>query len=260
MRCKWGRRVEFIKNNFIPVLQFGINFGKFSLFFIFGFFPFLFLLFFYSFFFALSSFHSFHSWSAGAFSPSDPAPWKGRVTHLRRAHQIYFWYSSAVESSVLGTVGPSRKCCPRKSGTPQSGLLEIHARVQQVVLFQVDRKHRQEFRQSSFPFLERTFTGSPSEYERFPPLPETNPKTHGVLAGQDSVPQGRSQGRAWSIDKIRDRTGRYSFTHHNSSGTRIIKWWRHYRQVRMLRLRTAHARSKKKDQNGDSNHGHSRCV
>ena len=118
IRCKWGRRVEFIINNFIPVLQFGINYCKFSPFFGF-FFPFLFLLFFCSFFFALSSFHSFHSWSAGAFSPSDPAPWKGRVTHLRRAHQIYFWYSSAVESSVLGTVGPSRKCCPRKSGTPQ---------------------------------------------------------------------------------------------------------------------------------------------
>ena len=51
------------------------------------------------------------------------------------------------------------------------------------------------------------------------PLPEKNPKTHGDLAGQDSVPQRGSQGRAWSIEKLRDRTGGYRFRHHYSCGT-----------------------------------------
>ena len=82
------------------------------------------------------------------------------------------WCPSAEQSPVLGTVGPRDKFCPRKNGTPQSGSLEIHARVEQVVLFQDDRKHRQEFRQSSFPFSGRTYTSSPSEYKRFPPTGE----------------------------------------------------------------------------------------
>ena len=69
-------------------------------------------------------------------------------------------------------VCPRGKFCPRKNATSQSGLLEIHARVEQVVLFRDDRKHRQEFRQSSFPFSGRTYTSSPSEYKRFPPTGE----------------------------------------------------------------------------------------
>ena len=106
--------------------------------------------------------------------------------------KVPVWCPSAEQSPVLGTVGPRDKFWPRKNGTPQSGSLEIHARVEQVVLFQDDRKHHQEFRQSSFPFSGRTFTSSPSECKRFPP--EKNPKTHGVLASQDSVPQGMSHG------------------------------------------------------------------
>ena len=53
------------------------------------------------------------------------------------------------------------------------------------------------------------------------PLPEKNPKTHGVLASQDSVPQGGSQGRA--TNKVRDQTGGYRFKHHNSCGTREMR-------------------------------------
>ena len=87
------------------------------------------------------------------------------------------------------------------------------------------------------------------------PLPEKNPKTHGVLAGQDSVPQGMSQGRAWSIDKLRDRTGGYRFRHHYSCGTRKIIW-RHITKcgcsVHALRMREV----KKRAQKEDSNHGH----
>ena len=89
---------------------------------------------------------------SGAFSTSDPAPWKGRVTLLRRAHQtcvLVLLHSGVFRS---GDRWPSRKFCTRKSGPPQSGLLEIHARVQQVVLFQDDRMHRQEFRAVLFPF------------------------------------------------------------------------------------------------------------
>ena len=54
-----------------------------------------------------------------------------------------------------------------------------------------------------FPFFREDVTSSPSEYKRLPPSGE-NPKTHGAPAGQDSVPQGGSQGRARSaVEKSR---------------------------------------------------------
>ena len=127
-------------------------------------------------------------------------------------------------------------------GPPQNGLLEIHARVEQVVLFQDDRKHRQEFRQSSFLFLERTCTGSPLVYKRFPPTGE-NPKTHGVLASQDSVPQGGSQGRAWKMKNsgIELEVIDLGIMTHVVPGKLIQE-----KEVRMLRSRNAHAQKKKK--------------
>ena len=135
-------------------------------------------------------------WNAPDFFSGPPPQWS-----------LPFWGALALAQTL-----------PEENRPPQSGLLEIHARVEQVVVFQDDRMHRQEFRQSSFPFSGRTYTSSPSEYNGFP-LPEKNLKTHGVLAGQDSVPQGGSQGRAWSIEKHRDRTGGYRFRHHYSCGT-----------------------------------------
>ena len=54
-----------------------------------------------------------------------------------------------------------------------------------------------------FPFFREDITSSPSENKRLPPSGE-NPKTHGAPAGQDSVPQGGSQGRARSaVEKSR---------------------------------------------------------
>ena len=105
----------------------------------------------------------------------------------------------------------------------------------------------QEFRQSSFPFLERTYTGSPSEYKRFPPTGEKPQDPWGSLAGQDSFPQGMSQGRAWSMNKPRNRTGAYRFRNRNSCGTR--KKWRHGKEVLMLRpprMREVKRKSKSK--------------
>ena len=56
-----------------------------------------------------------------------------------------------------------------------------------------------------------------------------------------------SQGRAWSIEKLLNRTGGYRFRYHNSCGTGIPGKWRQNREVRMLRSCTAHALSKKKN-------------
>ena len=129
----------------------------------------------------------FHSWSSGALSPSDLSPWKGRLTLLRRAHQT-FWCSRAVESPVLGTVDPRANFAQGKTA-PQSGLLESHARVQQVVLFQDDPQAPSGVAAVLFLFSERTLPLLPQSTSGFP-LPEKNPKIHGVLASQDSVPQG----------------------------------------------------------------------
>ena len=113
-------------------------------------------------------------------APTTQPRGRGGCPFLRRAHQT-LRCCPAAQASRSGDRWPSRKCCPWKNGTPQSGLLEIHARVQQVVLFQVDHKHRQEFRQSSFPFLRGRSPVPPQSTSGFP-LPEKNPKTHGVLA------------------------------------------------------------------------------
>ena len=228
-------RDEFIKNDYIPILpvfQIGLNYPTifFSLF-LFAFFLLLFLL--------LSLL--FHSLSSGAFSPSDPAPWKGRVTLLRRAHQT-FWCSRAVESPVLGDRGPSRKFCPRKNGRPHNGLLESHARVEQVSSLSGWPQAPSGVPAVLFPFFREDVHGSPSEYKRFP-LPEKNPKTHGVLASQDSVPQGGSQGSA--TKKVRDRTGGYRFRHHNSCGTRETTPGKCACSVHALRMREVKRKSKR---------------
>ena len=114
------------------------------------------------------------------------------------------WYSPLRWSLPFwGSASPPGTMCLRKSGPPQRGVLKKPPRVRRVLPCQVGRKYRQGCRQSSFPFSGRTFTGSPSEYKRFPPLGE-NPETHGAPAGQDSVPQGGSQGRARSaVEKSR---------------------------------------------------------
>ena len=158
----------------LPVFQIGINYFTGNIFFfLFG--SCFFLLFIFVclllFFFLLSCFPSLSTGGPrGAFCPVGG---EGRVTLLWRVHQTSVWCPSAGEFPVLGTVGPRDKFCPRKNGTPQSGLLESHARVEKVVLsFRLTASIIRGSRQSSFPFIERTFTGSPSEYKRFPPTGE----------------------------------------------------------------------------------------
>ena len=131
---------------------------------------------------------------SGAFSPSDPAPWKGRVAPSASSAPV-FWCSPQRSLPSWGplTLG---QILPEKKRASQSGLLETTQGSSRYVLFQDDRKHRQEFRAVLFPFFSRGLAPVPPQSTSGFPLPEKNPKTHGVLAGQDSVPQGGSQGRA----------------------------------------------------------------
>ena len=76
------------------------------------------------------------------------------------------------------------------------------------------------------------------------PLPEKNPKTHGVLASQDSVPQGRESWppvKASKNSKIEPEVIDLSVVTHV-----VLRKCHDRKEVRMLRSRTAHARSKKK--------------
>ena len=99
--------------------------------------------------------------------------------------------------------------CLRKSGPPQDGVLENHQGSGEFSPVRLAASTVRGSRQSSFPFSGRTFTGSPSEYKRFPPLGD-NPETHGAPAGQDSVPQGGSQGRVRSTSRSRESHPRLS--------------------------------------------------
>ena len=199
---------EFIKNNFIPVL---LNWNNYltAIFFLF------FFALFFLFGFARSCFRLFPQVVLWSIFPSDPAPWKGRVdSSASRAPELFSgappqWTPPFWGPLVLEQISPEEKRHSPKQGATN------HARVDQVS-FRMTASSIRSSGQSSFPFLERTSTGSPSECERFPPTGET----HGALAGQDSVPRGGSQGRAWSVSEARDRTGGYRFRHHNSCGTK----------------------------------------
>ena len=178
---------------------------------------------------------SFHRWSSGAFIAS-PA----RVPRLRWAHQNY-WCSPAVEASVLGTVGPRANFARGKTALPQSGC-------------QKPRKGRAGSSLSGWPqapsgvpavlflFSRGRSPVLPQSTSGFP-LPEKNPKTHGVPAGQDSVPQGGSQGRAWSIKNsgIELEVIDLGIITHVVLRKMTSRW-----RSCMLRPRTAHAPGKKK--------------
>ena len=206
MRCKWGGQDEFIQ--FIPVFQNGIIIWPL-------YFPFSVLLFFFSDLHVLVSL-SFHRWSSGAFSPGDPAPWKGRVDSSASSAPEFF--SGAPPQWSLPFWGPlvlAQILPEEERHSPERVLARNHARVDQVS-FRLTASSVRSSGQSSFPFLERTSTVSPPECKRFPPTGET----HGALAGQDSVPQVMSQGRAWSMKILRDWTGSYNFRHHDPCGTK----------------------------------------
>ena len=146
----------------------------------------------------LSSFHGWVQWtmskrpSHGRVTlPQLGIPDKRLVSPLR--WNLPFW----------GPLALLARCAWRKSGSPQDGVARKPPRVKQVAPFQVGRKYRQGPRESSFHFSERTSPVPPQSTSGFP-LREENPKTHGAPAGQDSVPQGGSQGRARSaVEKSR---------------------------------------------------------
>ena len=210
MRCKWGQLDEYIKNKYIPVSI--PNWNNFLIR-TFSFLRFFFLL-------SISPSLLFHSWSSGTFSPSDPAPWEGRLASSA---------STAPDSLVLPRRGgfrsgdrwPSHKFCPRKNGTPQSGLLEIHARVKQVVLS--FRMTASTVRSSGSPLSLFSRGRSPVPPQRTSgfPLPEKNPKTHGVLAKpKPRLCSSRDESRPHlKYENLRERSWGYRFRRHNSCGT-----------------------------------------
>ena len=214
-------------------------------------FPFLFLLPIYSFLLPCIATAGSLEHLAPVINPRGRGGWLFCVERTRRL----VWYSRAVESPVRGstlalvqTLPEEKRPSPEqvarnprkgRAGSSLSGWPQAPVRSSE---------------QSSFPFLERTCTGCPSEYKQFPPTGE-NPKTHGVLASQDSVPQGTSQGRAWKIKNsgIELEVIVLGIITHVVLGN-----WS--QEVRMLRPRTAHARKKKKSKRGGSNHGRSFSV
>ena len=59
------------------------------------------------------------------------------------------------------------------------GLLEIHARVEKVVLFQDDRKHRQEFQAVLFPFSREDLHRFPLRVQAVSPYRRKTPRPMG---------------------------------------------------------------------------------
>ena len=96
---------------------------------------------------------SLHCWSSGAISPSDPAPLRGRVAPSASSAPGLF--SGAPPQRSFPSWGPltlTQILLEEKRHSPER-VARNHARVEQVVLFQVDRKHHQEFRAVLFPFF-----------------------------------------------------------------------------------------------------------
>ena len=117
------------------------------------------------------SFWFFHRWSSGAFSPIDPAPWKGKVPPSA---------SSAPDFLVSPTSGGFRSGGPlalaqilpeEKRHSPERVLETTQGSSRQFSVRMTASTVRSSD-QSSFLFLERTYTGSPSEYKRLPPTGE----------------------------------------------------------------------------------------
>ena len=75
-------------------------------------------------------FLSFQVGPTGAFSSSDPPEEREGAPPTSSAPDFLVLLRSGVFRS--GDHWPSRKFCPRKNGTPQSGCARNHARVQQV--------------------------------------------------------------------------------------------------------------------------------
>ena len=180
IRCKWGRRDEFIKNNFLavlPVFQIGIN--HLAGYFCWG--GVRTLSFFFLFF--LSSLPTVGPLEHLA--PATHPRGRGGWTLLRRAHQTFLvfhsgdrwpWRTFARGKTALPKAGARN---PRKgrAGSSFSGWPRAPSRVPGSPLSLFPRGRAQVPPQSASGF----------------PLPEKNPKTHGVLAGYARLVSARKE-------------------------------------------------------------------
>ena len=113
-----------------------------------------------------------------------------------------------MESSAPGTVSPQGKFCLRKNGTPQVRVARNPARVRRVVLpSRLTASTRQEFRQSSFHFSERTCCQFPLRVQaiypfRRKPRDPWGPSAWLRLGPRTSVPFGSSQSRGQWMKKL----------------------------------------------------------
>ena len=159
---------------------------------------------------------------SGAFWTRLPSPLEGWVTLLRRAHQTFVWCSTAVEyPPVLGTVSPRDKFCPRKSGTPQNGLLENQQGSRKYFPFRFDRKHPSGVLAVLFPFFREAIHQFPLRVQAVSPLPEKNSKTQAVLARSRLGPQEVESSPTFNFakhDNLEFQTPGYWFGHRNPCG------------------------------------------
>ena len=124
------------------------------------------------------SFWFFHRWSSGAFSPSDPAPWKGKVPPSA---------SSAPDFLVSPTSGGFRsggplalaQILPEENRHSPERVLETTQGSKQAVLCQDDRKHRQEFRSVLFPFSREDLHRFPLRVQAASPYRRKTPRPMG---------------------------------------------------------------------------------
>ena len=150
----------------------------------------------------------------------------------------------AAESPVVGGASPpgnlpeeKRPSTGRGTGKPP--------RVRRVIPVKLAASTVRRFWQSSFLFFREDIHQFPHQITSGFSLREKNSETHGAPAGQDSVPQRGSQGRARSSGNVENRIPGYTCRYHNTCGYQYIFQWRQKKLARMLGADTAHAWSKK---------------
>ena len=131
----------------------------------------------------------------------------------------------AEESPVLGGAGPPGNL-PEEKRPPSVRGAGKPPRVKRVIPRQVGRKYHQGVLAVLFPFFREDIHQFPLQSTSGFSLREKNPKTHGAPAGQDSVPQGGSQGRARSSGDVENRIPGYQLRYHNTCGIQYIFHWR----------------------------------
>ena len=154
-------------------------------------------------------------------APAIQPRWRGGWLVCVERTRFIFCCSPTVKSSVLGTVGPRANFARGNTALPRAGARN-HARVKQVVLFQDDRKHHQEFRAVLFPFSREDLHRFPLRVQAVSPYRRKPQDPWGPSWPRLCSQREESGPRSKRINKPRDRTGGYRFRHRNSCGTRKI--------------------------------------